>query len=271
MKNSTVPAPITNLRTQRMKLLFKLVAFLVVLLLIAVGILAFLPARIATDFVGNRIGPVQLGEVEGTLWRGQANPVSINDQPIGAMSWTLSPLSLLGARIDANVSLRGDTYNGDSAISVRRDRSVRVRDLRVTLPAQRLQPALDIPALVLRGEVEISIAQAELHGGFPSAVQGRATWKNAAVAGSAEAQLGELITDFASTPDGGIAGSVKDGGGPLQAEGSYDANLLGYRADVSLRARDGNPQVIEALQYIGQPQADGSAKLEIRGKLLGGF
>lgn len=254
-----------------MKLIRNLLILVIVLILIAVGVLAFLPARIATDFVGGRIGPVQLGQVEGSLWRGQANPVSINDQPIGAMSWTLSPLSLLGARIDADVSLRGDTYNGDSAISVRRDRSVRIRDLKLTLPAQRLQPALDIPALVLRGEVEVAVTQAELRGGFPTQVQGRATWKNAAVAGSAEAQFGDLVTDFASSPDGGIAGTVKDGGGPLQAEGSYSANLLGYRADVLLRARDGNPQVTEALQYIGQPQPDGSAKLEINGKLLGGF
>lgn len=254
-----------------MKFLLKLLVLAVVLLLVAAAALAFLPARIATDYFGGRIGPVQLGQVEGTLWHGRATPVSINDQPIGSMSWTVSPLSLLGARIDANVALRGDTYNGDSAISVHRDRSVRLRDLRLTLPAQRLQPALDIPALVLRGEVEVAIAQAELRGGFPREVQGRATWKNAAVAGSAEARFGELITEFASTPDGGIAGTVKDGGGPLQAEGSYRANLLGYSADVSLRARDGNPQVVEALQYIGQPQPDGSARLEIRGKLLGGF
>ena len=254
-----------------MKLIRNLFLIVLVLVLLVVGMLAFLPARIATDFVGYRIGPVKLGIVDGTLWRGQVSPVSINEQPIGNMSWTLSPLSLLGARVDAQVSLRGDTYNGDSAVSVHSDRSINLRDLVLTMPAQRLQPALDIPALVLRGEVEIAVAQAELRGGFPSKVQGRATWKNAAVAGSAEAQFGELITEFASTPAGGIKGTVRDSGGPLQAEGGYEASLLGYNADIVLRARDGNPQVLEALQFIGAPQPDGSAKLEIRGKLLGDF
>lgn len=254
-----------------MKLIRNLFLLVVILLLLAALALAFLPARLALDFVGDRLGPVQLGEVSGTLWSGQANPASINGEAIGVLSWKLNPLSLLGARVDAAVVLRGDSYNGDSAISVHRDRSVHVRDLSLRFPARRLEPVLDIPALVLRGEVQVAIARAELRGGFPTAVQGRATWKDAAVAGSAEAQFGELITDFASLPVGGIEGTIRDGGGPLQAQGAYRASLAGYNADLSLRARDGNPQVTEALQYIGQPQPDGSARLEIRGTLLGGF
>jgi general secretion pathway protein N len=254
-----------------MKFIRNLILLVLLLALLAALALAFLPARIALDFVGGRLGPVELGEVSGSLWKGQASPASINGEPIGTLGWKLHPLSLLGARVDADLRLQGDVYNGAGAVSVHRDRSVRVRDLMLTMPAQRLQPALDIPALVLRGEVQVEIDTAEVRGGFPSAVQGRAIWKNAAVAGSAEAQFGELTTEFATTPAGGIAGTVKDNGGPLQAEGSYEASLLGYSADVVLRARDGNPQVTEALQYIGAPQSDGSARLEVRGKLLGDF
>jgi general secretion pathway protein N len=254
-----------------MKLLRNLILLLLVLvLLLAIG-LALLPARHALEFLGGRLGPVELGEVSGTVWRGQARPARVNGQDIGTLSWSLSPWALFAARLDADLRLEGDVYRGDGAVSVRRDRSVRVRDLELTFPAQRLQPALDIPALVLRGEVQVHIAEGELRGGFPTAVKGSATWKDAAVAGSAEARFGDLATDFASDGAGGLQGTVRDGGGPLQAEGTYQASLAGYRADVVLRARDGNPQVIEALQYIGQPQPDGSARLEVRGSLLGGF
>jgi general secretion pathway protein N len=252
-----------------MKLLRNLILLLVLLGLLALLALAFLPARIALDFVGGRLGPVQLGDVSGSLWKGQANPASINGEPIGALGWTLHPFSLFGARIDADLRLEGDTYNGTGAVSVQRDRTVRVRDLDLRFPARRLEPVLDIPALVLRGEVQVAIASAEVRGGFPTEVQGSATWKNAAVAGSAEAQFGDLTTEFRSQPGGGIEGTVKDNGGPLQAEGRFDASLAGYGADIVLRARDGNPQVTEALQYIGQPQTDGSVRLEVRGKLLG--
>lgn len=254
-----------------MKLIRNLVLLVLALAIVAALVLAFLPARTALGFVDDRLGPVQLGEVSGTLWKGQANPASVNGTPIGTLGWRLHPFSLFGARVDADVTLSGDTYNGGGFLSVHRDRTIRVRDLQLTMPANKLQPLVDIPALVFRGQIQVDITAAELRGGFPTQVQGRAAWKNASVAGSAEAQFGELHTDFASSPDGGVAGTVRDGGGPLQAQGAYSANLVGYDADLTLRARDGNPQVLEALQYIGEPQSDGSARLLIRGRLLGGF
>jgi general secretion pathway protein N len=254
-----------------MKLLKKLLILVIVLLLLGALVLAFLPARIALDFVGDRLGPLRLGEVSGSLWKGRASPVTVNGEEIGALDWSLHPLSLFGARIDADLVLAGETWNGGSAVSVSRDRRVRVRDLELRFPARKLEPMLDVPALVMRGEVQVSIASAELQRGFPNQVQGRAIWKNAAVAGSAEASFGDLITDFASVASGGIEGTLSDSGGPLQAQGSYSASLAGYQADIDLRARDGNPQVIEALQYIGAPQPDGSARLEIRGRLLDAF
>lgn len=254
-----------------MKLIRNLLLLVLVLAILAVLVLAFLPARVALEFVGGRLGPVQLGEVSGSLWKGQASPASINGEPIGTLGWRLHPLSLLGARVDADLTLQGDTYNGRGEVSVQRNRTLGVRNLELTLPAQKLQPLLDIPALVFRGDVLVDVESAELKGGFPTQVKGRATWRNAAVAGSAEAQFGDVVTEFASAPDGGIAGTVKDSGGPLQAEGRYSANLLGYNADIALRARDGNPQVTEALQYIGAPQPDGSARLVVQGRLLGNF
>jgi general secretion pathway protein N len=254
-----------------MKLIRNLLILVVVLVLLAGLVLAFLPARIALDFVGPRIGPVELGEVSGSLWKGQVNPAKVNGESIGTLGWTLHPLSLFGARIDADVTLRGDVYNGSTELSVRRDRSVQVRDLDLRFAAQRLEPMLDIPALVFRGEVQVAIAAAELRGGFPTSLSGNATWKDASVAGSAEARFGDLLTDFATAPDGSLRGTVRDSGGPLQASGEYSASVLGYDAAIDLRARDANPQVLEALQYIGQPQPDGSTRLEVRGKLLGDF
>lgn len=254
-----------------MKLIRNLLLLVIVLLLLAALVLAFLPARIALQFIGPKIGPVELGEVSGSLWKGQVSPASINGEPIGTLGWTLHPLSLLGARVDADVTLQGDQYNGRTALSVQRDRRLLVRDLDLRFPARRLEPMLDIPALVFRGEVQVTIASAELRAGFPTAIAGSATWKDAAVAGSAEARFGDIITEFGSAADGGLRGTVRDSGGPLQAQGEYSASLLGYDAVIDLRARDGNPQVTEALQYIGQPQPDGSARLEVRGKLLGRF
>ena len=251
-----------------MRLLRNLILLLLALALLAALVLAFIPAQFAIDRAGDRLGPLKLQEVSGTVWSGQAGQTLLRGENIGVLRWSLSPLALLSARADASLDLSGGPYVGSSQVSITRDRVVRIRDLNVTMSARKLEPLLDIPALVFRGEVQITLNSAEVRGGAPTALDGRAVWKNAAVAGSAEAQFGDIISDFASKPEGGFAGTVSDSGGPLQAQGSYSASLIGYEALIDLRARDNNPQVLEALQYIGQPQPDGSAKLEIRGRIL---
>lgn len=251
-----------------MRLLRNLILLLLVLAILAALVLAFIPAQFAIDRFGDRLGPLKLDEVSGTLWSGQANRTLLRGENLGALRWTLSPLGLLSARADADLDLSGGPYVGRAAVSITRDRVVRIRNLELTMSARKIEPLLDIPALVFRGEVQVTLNSAEVRGGVPLALDGRAVWKNAAVAGSAEAQFGDIISEFASKPTGGFDGTVSDSGGPLQAQGSYSASLAGYEADIQLRARDNNPQVLEALQYIGKPQPDGSSRLEIRGRIL---
>jgi general secretion pathway protein N len=64
---------------------------------------------------------------------------------------------------------------------------------------------------------------------------------------------------------------VHDLGGPLQADGTFTASLGRYDAQVRLAARGDDPRVVEALQYVGQAQADGSRELIIEGRQLGLF
>jgi len=135
-------------------------------------------------------------------------------------------------------------------------------------PAHLAAPALDIPALQLLGDLDIAIAHARLLGAWPEAANGTAHWRNAAVAGAAQAQLGDLEATFASAADGSIDGNVHDLGGPLQLTGTFRLNAGSYDADATLRARDANAQVSEALRYIGEPQADGSSHLVIHGQLF---
>ena len=98
-----------------------------------------------------------------------------------------------------------------------------------------------------------------------------AYWRNAAVAGAAQARLGELQAQFASAADGGIAGTLRDGGGPLEARGTFNIALGRYSAQLRLAARDGDARVADALQYVGQPQPDGSRLLLIEGRQLRSF
>ena len=72
-----------------------------------------------------------------------------------------------------------------------------------------------------------------------------------------------------SRPDGSIAGTIADDGkGNLEVNGRFDVSPVAFSAEAFLSARNDDPRVTEALQYIGQPQADGSSHLVIRGELF---
>lgn len=250
-----------------MKALKILLILLLLALLLAAGMLALMPAKFALGMAGERLGPLTLGDVSGTVWRGRAGSLVAHGRQLGALDWNVHPLALLRGRLDTDLSLKGAEFEGKTFASLA-GTTLRLRDTAFSMDAQRLQPAVDIPALQLRGKVEVMLVEAELISGFPRQLKGEAYWRDAAVSGAAEALLGTLSARFQSAADGAIIGSVQDDGGPLSVEGQFRAALTGYQADLVLTARDGNPQVIRALGYVGEQQPDGSSVLQIRGRLL---
>jgi general secretion pathway protein N len=251
-----------------MKFLFRLLLLVIVLLLVLVLVAAFLPASAALSLFEGRTGSAKLEDVSGSVWNGRAGRVRIGERELGALSWQLSPWGLFARRADLDIQLDGRELKADGFVSLSGPGSFTARDLTLQMDAQRLQSALDVPALTFKGDVEFNLREVEVRSYFPARVDGTAVWRQARVGGSADAVFGDISAEFASRPDGGIAGVVHDSGGPLAIEGGqFAAGLEGFKAEATLRARDGDAAVQRALQYIGQPQADGSSRLEIRGEL----
>jgi len=240
----------------------------VLLVALVVGVLALMPAKFALAQLGNRIGPLTVDAVSGTIWNGRAGSSVMNGESLGALGWKVDPISLLAMRVDADLRLDGSEFQGKTFASFSGGGGLLLRDTLLTMDAQKLQPAVDIPALQLRGRVELTLEEADLVGMFPRKLKGAARWQDAAVAGEAEAVLGTLSATFQTASDGAIIGVLQDEGGPLALDGQFRAALTGYEADAVLSARDGNPQVQKALGYIGEVQPDGSSVLQIRGRLL---
>lgn len=245
---------------------FLLLILLVVLLLLAV-LIALFPARVAVDWMGPRLGALQLDDVSGSVWHGQARDARVHGEPIGTVGWRIHPLALLQRRLDVDLDIDGVEFRGAGFISAGQDLVV-MRDARLAMSARRLEPVLDVPALTLHGTVEIELARAELVNNFPRLLEGRATWHDAAVDGAAAAQLGDLIAEFQTASDGALIGTVFDNGGPLALDGQFKVGFTGYEVEAVLEPRDGNPQVAEALRYVGERQPDGSSLLQVRGQLL---
>ena len=250
-----------------MKILRRSLLLLLVVLAVAGAIAATFPADTAYRLIAGRMVAIKLAAVSGSVWQGHAGSLQAFGQELGAVDWTLSAAPLLRGAVVAHVNLGGGaiTASGD----VERDSDgVTARNVSVRFPASLAAPALDIPALTLLGQIDGRIEQATVRGAWVDAAAGSLRWNQAAVAGAAQAQLGDLEATFGSAADGSIAGNVRDLGGPLQVAGTFRVTAGTFDAEATLSARDGNPQVAEALRFIGAPQADGSSHLIIHGKLF---
>jgi general secretion pathway protein N len=225
------------------------------------------PADLAYRLAADAFVPVRLHDLTGSIWQGHAGAAEVLGVGLGAIDWTLQAQPLLRGEIVAQVTVAGEGVSG-SGIVERSAGETSFRAATLRMPARVAAPVLAIPMLELLGTIEVDIAHARLRGRWFDDAAGTARWRDAAVAGAAQAKLGDLQATFASTPDSGIAGVARDLGGPLELAGTFKASVGAYEAQARLAARGDNAQLAEALQFIGQPQADGSRNLEIRGRQL---
>jgi general secretion pathway protein N len=191
------------------------------------------------------------------------------DDYLGALTWKLPPTSVLRREPDITFFLSGGMLTSSGQAIRGADRRIRMPRFQISLPARLAEPALDIPALVLQGLIEIELEDIVLSRFGLESARGRLMWRDAAVAGAAEALLGGLYADVEAPSLGLIEGRLYDDGGPLSMEGWFRLRVTTFSAEVRLAARDGQPQVMEALQYAGEAQPDGSVILRIEGSARG--
>jgi len=248
----------------------KILLILFVLLLVVAGVVLWtLPADVAYRQGAKYLGPVVLSGVRGTVWDGHADGISVFGRDLGEIEWRASKSAMLRGRLVADVRIQGADVDAAGLVEREGAGVMSVRDVRFRFPAALLAPALDVPNLNLLGVVGGVVESATLRDGFLQSATGNARWSEAGVNGQAEARFSDIVGDFAGQPDGSIAGKAHDEGqGNLAINATFRASMNGFEAQAVLRARNDDPQVQEALRNVGEPQADGSSKLVVHGRMF---
>lgn len=221
------------------------------------------PADVVWRRLSEQAPMLRLQGVSGRVWDGKAEGLSVRALPLGAASWRFSPWQGLFGRAAGRLNVQGEQFQLDAAIDASRDQVI-VRELKSTLPARMLEPALDIPAFRLLGNIDVQAERVQIANGVVLAADGSLTWQDLGVTGLAEARLGGVRVDFRTEGDS-VIGQIKDLGGPLSAEGQIRLRGQFFNAEAKLAARD--PAVKEALLYVGERLPDGSSLLRIEGSV----
>lgn len=206
---------------------------------------------------------VQLGPVSGTLWQGEIQQLSYQQQPFPAINWQLHPWSLLA--LSVNLQLQSGSLQQpeqpylQATVNAGLSKIV-LKDTMLKLPVTSLLPYLQLPLPVqAKGDLMIDIQQLQLAKQQCLNLQGQASWLEASlqpptgtwldlkhIYASLSCDEGQpvLITD----PDNVLSLAIKatvSPTGTLRVQGS----LL---PDASLPE-----EVHQAMRFVGQPDANG--------------
>ncbi len=232
--------------------------------LIVFGVLVFLGivvARLPASWVlpGPKSG-MTCSDVDGTVWNGSCSSLTVQNQPVGDLSWELHGTRLLSGKINADIvvtrptgALRGNVESGF-------DQKVVARDVVLDLPIdQELAAALGPNLRGLRGKLHAQIAYLLL--------DKKQTIR--AVEGVIEAhdltdgvqQWGSYSVTFPPPTTGVPVGQLKDlGTGPLAVQGAVrlTPSPPGFDVQGLVAARpSASPELAQDLRMLGSPDEQG--------------
>ncbi|QNK00332.1 type II secretion system protein N [Dyella telluris] len=242
---------------------------LVIVLLAALALLWFLPARCALPWMQARLSGVQLQEVSGLLWDGQAGRVvTTKGENLGVLQWRLSRLAVLGDN-RLHVELHGPRVDFVGSMTGKQAAEATWTDVQMRLDLDVLGTGPLVLGTWPRGTLQVSAGRIELRGGWPWSLDTRVQWRNAVLRAPRQADLplGNLHADLHAV-NGVIEGHLQDDGdGPLRVDGRLQLSPLARRFTAVAGARGHHPELQRWLASFGTTDADGTTHINYSGGL----
>ncbi len=246
-------------------------ALAIVLLIIAavvVTAVAFLPASLVDGRIASATqGRLRLADAYGTVWNGRGVLTDSAGTWRIPLGWTISKTDLLrGTRAVALQPVDGASSPSGTVEVI--DDGVRLRGLRVEIPAQALASALPMrPLPAFGGTVTLSASDLAWTDKAKAGTL-QAQWRGARVAtGDQAADLG-TVDVTASAQDGRIAGKINNTGGDVRVDGTINVAGNSIAVDATAAPNPGAPpDIVRALAAAGTPDANGNVRIGWRGSL----
>ncbi len=202
---------------------------------------------------------LQIGGISGSLWAGEGYGLHWRGRPLGVLRWRFAPapgpawrLELEGAGISAAGRLR-PVMDG-----------WQIDELTGAWPIARLEHG--ISGVALGGEVHAAISRLVLAGGVLAALDGRLEWRAARLDAPVQLKLGTVTVDLATLDTGRIAlEAVSSGPAEVTLRGTGTIDHGAYALTAHLRAATSGGAAW--LAALGEPQADGTVRVALAGKL----
>lgn len=234
-----------------------------------VFLIATVPAGLVAGHFRDQLpGGVQLTDVSGSAWSGQARSLVVKGREFRRPEWRLQPTALLGGRVQYHMMFDNGASRAAGAIGRGVTGTLVLRDVTASLVAAEFAPLFNAGALGLNGVIDVALARLDIVDGWIVAADGTIGWQQAGAQAPRPVQLGDISAVLETTGEG-VKVTLADGGGPLQGSGVLTLAPDGeYRFTGALAARDpGDASLSQALRMLGNPGPDGKINVSYSGKL----
>lgn len=201
--------------------------------------------------------------LDGSLWSGTCEGLSVSGTPVGDVSWQLLPLRLLRGRLGLHLTVRGPaTATADVELAL--GGNLTVRNIVADAPLDpRLMPG--IPS-TLHGQAHLELALAQIEHGVITRLQGRIEARDLEDRSGADTPLGSYVLIFPGSP-GEQIGKLHDLDGPLALEGTLRLTREpGFVLEGLIAPRRGAaPEIVNNIRFLGSPDASGRRPFTLSG------
>jgi len=232
---------------------------------------AMFPASVALRWFAPQ--GVAFAGVAGTLWSGSAAACSVGGFSLEALRWRLRPTSLFLGRVSANVDARipDGFVRGDVTAS---PSSVRLSNFQGATSLPALEGVL--PVRGLRGQASVVLESLVLEDGWPTVAVGQLKLGKLESlplipdGRGAYVPLGDYTVTLVEAPEGQLAATFVDNGGPLEVQGTAKIDKArNYSIDALAKPRADAPEMlVQGLNIMAaEPDAEGRRRLNLTGSL----
>jgi general secretion pathway protein N len=242
--------------------------------LIVFGVLVFagiVVARLPATWVlpGPESG-VNCSDAVGTIWNGTCSGLTVQQQPVGDLSWEVHAARLLAGKLNADIVITRPAGTALGNVEVGFDKTITARDIKADLPLDReLVSALPPNLQSLRGKIHADLAHVRVKGQTLKDIEGVVEAHDLTDGEGSNAQRwGSYSLTFPPSAGRDPIGQLRDlGGGPLAVEGSLRLTPEpGFDLEGFVTARPtASPELAKDIQFLGSPDAQGRRPFSLAG------
>ncbi len=224
-----------------------------------------LPASWVRGWLPTSIG---CGDLTGTVWRGECAAFSMGgSEPLGTLTWNISPLRIFTARVVGKASLAARELAVSADLALRFSGDGEIRNLQARVPLS--QAVITSLPSNIQGVASADIGWLVIRNGRLALLDGVVEARELRDVGSTAMSLGNYAVTFSgeAAADGSLTGELVDRGGPLAVRATLQLTpepgyllqgVVGTRPEAAQRLR-------RQLEMLGPPDNNGQRQFALEG------